>query len=59
MNYKGISGFYCFGSQSESREMFFIGRLLGLGSLDLIFFRTKTPEMNVSESVHMGFKKLK
>ena len=45
MIYKGISGFYCFGAQSESREVLY-------GTLDPIFFRTKTLEMNVSESVH-------
>ena len=54
MIYKGISGFYCFWSQSESREVLYWFIRYPRSH----FFRTKTPEMNVSESLHVVLKKL-
>ena len=48
MIYKGISGFYCFGAQSESREVLY----WSIRYPRSYFFRRKPPEMNVSESVH-------
>ena len=50
MIYKGISGFYCFWSQSESREVLYWSIRYPRSH----FFRTKTPEMNVSESLHVA-----
>ena len=53
MIYNDISEFYCFGSQAESREVLY----WSIRYPRSIFLQTKTPEMNVSESVHESRKK--